>query len=90
MIQQWWNMGPTYQDLATSIILKLRMLRSYLKRWNQLNVGNILVQKDELLQKIDHLDIEKEKKNLFIAKIEERKILKLKLDLLLNQEEMIW
>ncbi|KAG1359602.1 hypothetical protein COCNU_08G010480 [Cocos nucifera] len=90
LIMDWRNKEPTTSDPASNLILKLPSLRSHLKAWNQSHVGNILLQKDKLLHRIDNLDVEEETRNLSSAEKEERIKMKEKLDTLLYQEETLW
>ncbi|XP_073105210.1 uncharacterized protein [Elaeis guineensis] len=90
MIDECWDTRPTPPDSVAAIVLKLRFLGAKLRSWNHSNVGNIIVQKTDLLQSIDSLEKDEEKRNLTISETEERSALKEKLEMLLTQEEMLW
>ena len=83
------DLGPSSTDAAVNIVLKLRSLRSKIKTWNRSEVENILMQKNDLLARIKHLDGEEEGRSLLGTELEERTKIKDKLDLLVTQEEIL-
>ncbi|XP_073105904.1 uncharacterized protein [Elaeis guineensis] len=77
-------------DAVATFVMKLRSLRSKLRAWNRLDVGNITQRKNSLLEKITHFDSEEEKRELLVTKREERYRMKNDLDLVLEREEAPW
>ncbi|XP_073104366.1 uncharacterized protein [Elaeis guineensis] len=90
MIHSWWKNMPSSPDRVRNIALKLRLLRAKLRSWNRIKIGNIITQKIDLLQRIDRLDEEEEKRNLNAFELEERSALKENLEILLTQEKTLW
>lgn len=90
MIQSWWEGEPTHDDASTTLVRKLCSIRAKHRVWNRSRVGNIVVQKDNILDRIASLDSTEEVRNLQALELEERTSLKLKLNQLLAQEESLW
>lgn len=90
LIQKWWQTSTSTTDLVETVNQKLRTLRANLRSWNRSTIGNIFIQKNNILNQIEHLDLEEEQRNLEATEMQERSSLKEKLELLLTQEELIW
>ena len=80
-------MEPTSADPAASLILKLRPPGSKIKAWNNIEVGNIIAQKNMLVERIDYLDTEEEDRTLVPTEAKERVQLKIQQDRVLAEEE---
>lgn len=90
LVKDRWNSGQNSHNPITNIVQKLRLLRSYLKSWNRQHIGNILEQKEQLLQKINYLDLQEESRVLTSTESEERNTAKSELEKILKQEEILW
>ncbi|XP_073112185.1 uncharacterized protein [Elaeis guineensis] len=90
LIKQWWSACPSAVEAASNLVLKLRNLRTNLKRWSKSTVGNITTRKIRIAAQINELDELEEQRNLNPAERSSRADLKLQLESILQQEEIMW
>lgn len=74
----WWENGPTSYHTAANLVLEFRYLKSKIKCWDHVEVGNIRTK--ILSEKVDHLDEEEKGHDLLELELNERAKLKSDLD----------